>query len=116
MQQITHRAFSRQHPEALLMLRLIHVNQLTTAEIARMWGRAETAVVRAAEDARRRIASEILSALQRRDETLPLEWEDVVHVCQRLTDAGGAIADRCPVPFAPSGKPRSAEAHPVNAW
>ena len=50
------RAFARQDEEAILMLKLVHLHQLTQREISRMWGWHESKVSRTLEVTRQSVA------------------------------------------------------------
>lgn len=80
-------AFSRSDSESVVMLKLVHLHQLTQREIARMWGWHESKVSRALEVARETIARDILVELKRTDPWLELRWEDFVELCAGSTDA-----------------------------
>lgn len=79
-------AFSRSDSESVLMLKLVHLHQLTQREIARMWGWHESKVSRALELAREKIARDILVELKRADPWLELRWEDFLELCAGSTD------------------------------
>ena len=49
LREAIQRAFVTQDPEAILMLKLVHLHQLTQREIARMWGWHESKVSRTLE-------------------------------------------------------------------
>ncbi len=80
-------AFSRRDSESVLMLKLVHLHQLTQREIARMWGWHESKVSRALEVAREKIAHDILVELKQADPWLELRWEDFLELCAGSTDA-----------------------------
>jgi RNA polymerase sigma factor (sigma-70 family) len=80
-------AFSKRDSESVLMLKLVHVHQLTQREIARMWGWHESKVSRALEGARESIARDILLELKRADPWLDLRWEDFLELCSGSSDA-----------------------------
>jgi RNA polymerase sigma factor (sigma-70 family) len=75
------RAFSTQDPEAVLMLKLVHLHQLTQREIARMWNWHESKVSRTLETTRQNVARLILADLKKIDPWLELRWEDFVELC-----------------------------------
>jgi RNA polymerase sigma factor (sigma-70 family) len=79
-------AFSRRDSESVLMLKLVHLHQLTQREIARMWGWHESKVSRALEGARQNISRDILSELKRVDPWLELRWEDFLELCAGSVD------------------------------
>ncbi|MEY2563065.1 MAG: Bacteriophage protein [Verrucomicrobiota bacterium] len=79
-------AFAKRDSESVLMLKLVHLHQLTQREIARMWGWHESKVSRALEVARQNIARDILAELKRVDPWLELQWEDFLELCAGSTD------------------------------
>ena len=79
-------AFANQESESVLMLKLIHLYQLTQREIARMWGWHESKVSRALELARQHISRDILADLKRMDPLLELRWEDFLELCSGSVD------------------------------
>lgn len=80
-------AFARRNSESVLMLKLVHLYQLTQREIARMWGWHESKVSRALEQAREGLARDILTELKRTDPWLELQWEDFLELCQGSADS-----------------------------
>jgi RNA polymerase sigma factor (sigma-70 family) len=80
------RAFATQDAEAILMLKLVHLHQLTQREIARMWGWHESKVSRTLEVTRQNVARVILSELKKVDPWLELRWEDFVELCASSAD------------------------------
>ena len=80
-------AFSRRDSESVLILKLVHLHQLTQREIARMWGWHESKVSRTLELAREKIARDILVELKRADPWLELRWEDFLELCAGSADA-----------------------------
>lgn len=80
-------AFSRTDSESVLMLKLVHLHQLTQREIARMWGCHESTVSRTLEVARENIARDILAELKTADPWLELRWEDFLELCAGSADA-----------------------------
>ncbi|PZR75700.1 MAG: hypothetical protein DLM73_04765 [Chthoniobacterales bacterium] len=80
------RAFSTQEPESILMLKLVHLHQLTQREIARMWGWHESKVSRTLEVTRQNVARLILADLKKIDPWLELRWEDFVELCAGSAD------------------------------
>jgi RNA polymerase sigma factor (sigma-70 family) len=79
-------AFARRDSESVLMLKLVHLHQLTQREVARMWGWHESKVSRALEVARESIARDILLELKRADPWLDLRWEDFLELCAGSAD------------------------------
>ena len=76
-------AFAKRESDAVLMMKLVHVYQITQREIARMWGWHESKVSRAIEDARKGIESDILAEVKRKDPWLELQWDDFIGLCER---------------------------------
>jgi RNA polymerase sigma factor (sigma-70 family) len=72
--------------EQLLMLRLVHLHDLSQREIARMWGWHESKVSRTLETARSSIAKGVLAEVNRADPWLRLEWQDFAELCAGATD------------------------------
>jgi RNA polymerase sigma factor (sigma-70 family) len=85
-----HEAFAKQDPEAVLMLKLVHVHELSQREIARMWGWHESKVSRTLETARQSVGKIILFELKRIDPWLELRWEDFVELCAGSSDVFSA--------------------------
>ncbi len=79
-------AFSKGDAESVLMLKLVHVHQLTQREIARMWGWHESKVSRALEVARQNIGREIMAEMKRMDPWLDLRWDDFLELCAGSAD------------------------------
>lgn len=79
-------AFGKQEADAVLMLKLVHLHQLTQREIARMWGWHESKVSRTLEVTRQSVARIILLELKKADPWLELRWEDFVELCAGSTE------------------------------
>ena len=79
-------AFSKNDSESVLMLKLVHVHQLTQREIARMWGWHESKVSRALEVARQNIGGDIMAEMKRLDPWLELRWDDFLELCAGSVD------------------------------
>jgi RNA polymerase sigma factor (sigma-70 family) len=86
LRQAIQRAFATQDAEAILMLKLVHLHQLTQREIARMWGWHESKVSRTLEVTRQNVARVILAELKKVDPWLELRWEDFVELCASSAD------------------------------
>ncbi|HVF71804.1 MAG TPA: RNA polymerase sigma factor [Chthoniobacterales bacterium] len=80
------RAFAKQEPDAVLMLKLVHLHDLTQREIARMWGWHESKVSRTLDGTRQSVSRIILAELKRIDPWLELRWEDFVELCAGSSD------------------------------
>jgi RNA polymerase sigma factor (sigma-70 family) len=74
-------AFAKQDEDAILMLKLVHLHQLSQREISRMWGWHESKVSRTLETTRQSVAKIILLELKKVDPWLELRWEDFVELC-----------------------------------
>jgi RNA polymerase sigma factor (sigma-70 family) len=75
------RAFAKQDPDAVLMLKLVHLHQLSQREISRMWGWHESKVSRTLDATRTSVAKNIMIELKKVDPWLELRWEDFVELC-----------------------------------
>jgi RNA polymerase sigma factor (sigma-70 family) len=80
------RAFAKQDEDAILMLKLVHLHQLTQREISRMWGWHESKVSRTLEVTRQSVAKIILAELKKVDPWLELRWDDFVELCAGSTE------------------------------
>ncbi|MFL6590644.1 MAG: RNA polymerase sigma factor [Chthoniobacterales bacterium] len=80
------RAFAKQDADAVLMLKLVHLHELSQREIARMWGWHESKVSRTLDVTRQNVARIILSELKQIDPWLELRWEDFVELCAGSSD------------------------------
>jgi RNA polymerase sigma factor (sigma-70 family) len=80
------RAFAKQDPDAVLMLKLVHVHELSQREISRMWGWHESKVSRTLDTTRQSVAKIILFELKKVDPWLELRWEDFVELCATSSD------------------------------
>ena len=79
-------AFAKQEPDAVLMLKLVHLHELSQREIARMWGWHESKVSRTLDVTRQNVSRIILAELKRIDPWLELRWEDFVELCAGSSD------------------------------
>jgi RNA polymerase sigma factor (sigma-70 family) len=86
LRQAIQRAFAKQEPEAILMLKLVHLHQLSQRELARMWGWHESKVSRTLDVTRQNVARIILAELKKVDPWLELRWEDFVELCAGSAD------------------------------
>lgn len=86
LRQAIQGAFATQDAEAVLMLKLVHLHQLTQREISRMWGWHESKVSRTLEVTRQNVARVILAELKKVDPWLELRWEDFVELCASSND------------------------------
>lgn len=75
-------AFAGCDDEALVMLRLVYIHNLSQREIARMFVYHETKVSRMLSAAMKKIREAALDHLRRQDPWLKLEWDDFVALCQ----------------------------------
>ena len=69
-------AFAAEPPETLLMLKLVHMYDVTQREIGRIWNWHESKVSRTLDSARDKIRVAILAQVRRTDPWLTLEWDD----------------------------------------
>src|SRR5437764_12211078 len=81
LREAIQRAFARQDEDAVLMLKLVHVHQLSQREVSRMWGCDESKVSRTLDTTRQSVAKIILLELKKVDPWLELRWEDFVEFC-----------------------------------
>jgi RNA polymerase sigma factor (sigma-70 family) len=79
-------AFGAAPREMLLMLRLVHIHEVTQREIGRMWNWHESKVSRALDSAGIKIKTAILAELHRADPWLTLEWDDFVELARCAPD------------------------------
>src|SRR3954463_5794005 len=86
LREAIQRAFAKQDGDAVLMLKLVHVHQLSQREISRMWGWHESKVSRTLDTTRQSVAKIILFELKRIDPWLELRWEDFVELCAGSSD------------------------------
>jgi RNA polymerase sigma factor (sigma-70 family) len=73
-------AFAAVPQEMLLMLRLVHIYEITQREIGQMWNWHESKVSRTLESARTKMRTAILAELHQADPWLTLEWDDLVEL------------------------------------
>ena len=69
-------AFASEPPETLLMLKLVHMYDVTQRELGRIWNWHESKVSRTLDSARDKIRVAILAQVRRTDPWLTLEWDD----------------------------------------
>jgi RNA polymerase sigma factor (sigma-70 family) len=86
LRQAVLNAFAAEPPEMLLMLRLVHVHEITQREIGRIWNWHESKVSRTLESARAKIRTAALAELHRADPWLTLEWDDFVELSNCAPD------------------------------
>jgi RNA polymerase sigma factor (sigma-70 family) len=79
-------AFAAESLEMLLMIRLVHIYEVTQREIGRIWNWHESKVSRALESARVRIRTAVLAELCRADPWLTLEWGDFLELARCAPD------------------------------
>ena len=80
------KAFSLCTAETVLMLKLVHLYDISQREIGRMWRWHESKVCRQLNRARNEIKACVLSEIQRTDPWLKLTWEDFVQICADSPD------------------------------
>jgi len=81
LRQSLRAAFLACPPEALVVLRLVHLHGLTQREIVRMLGWSESKVSRVLADAMQHIELNTLRQIKQRDSWLELTWQDFVDLC-----------------------------------
>ncbi len=81
LREAIQRAFARQDADALLMLKLVHLHQISQREISRMWGWHESKVSRTLDTTRQSVAKIIMQELKKVDPWLELRWDDFVELC-----------------------------------
>src|SRR5262249_49901679 len=69
-------AFAMEQGELILMLKLVHVHDITQREIGRVWNWHESKVSRALDSIRKDVRTKILTEIRRSDPWLRLEWDD----------------------------------------
>jgi RNA polymerase sigma factor (sigma-70 family) len=72
--------------EDLLMLKLVHIHEITQREIGLMWGWHESKVSRTLDGARQRIRNGVLSEIRRTDPWLVLNWDDFLELARCAPD------------------------------
>jgi RNA polymerase sigma factor (sigma-70 family) len=75
-------AFARCSPQAMVLLRLVYMHNLSQREIVRMLGWHESKVSRFLAKAMEEIESHTLAELKKRDPWLELSWQDFVDLCE----------------------------------
>jgi len=75
-------AFALCDPQAMILLRLVYLHDLTQREIVRMTGWSESKVSRGLSQAMEQIAADTLRELKKRDPWLELSWQDFVDLCE----------------------------------
>jgi RNA polymerase sigma factor (sigma-70 family) len=75
-------AFNACSAEAMVLLRLVYLHELTQREIVRMLGWSESKVSRFMAKAMEEIEQHTLSELKKRDPWLELSWQDFVDLCE----------------------------------
>jgi RNA polymerase sigma factor (sigma-70 family) len=86
LRQAIQTAFAKQEPEAVLMMKLVHLHQISQRELARMWGWHESKISRTLDVTRQNVARIILAELKKVDPWLELRWDDFVELCANSTD------------------------------
>ncbi|HEV2208300.1 MAG TPA: RNA polymerase sigma factor [Verrucomicrobiae bacterium] len=75
-------AFGRASAQALVLLRLVYLYDLSQREVGRMLGWSESKVSRYLSEALRQLQEVTLSEMHRRDRWLELSWQDFVDLCE----------------------------------
>ncbi len=82
LRQSLRRAFSLCSAEAVVILRLVYLHDVTQREIVRMLGCSEAKVSRLLSSTMREIETTALAEIKRRDPWLELTWQDLLDLCQ----------------------------------
>ena len=80
-------AFGSCSPEALVLLRLVYLHDISQREVMRMVGWSEAKVSRTLSKAMDQIRAETLKHLKQREPMLTLTWQDFQDLCE--SDSGG---------------------------
>jgi RNA polymerase sigma factor (sigma-70 family) len=83
-------AFTACQPEALILLRLVYLHDVTQREVMRMVGWSESKVSRTLSQALGQLRTETLKQLKQREPMLTLTWQDFQDLCE--SDAGGFLS------------------------
>jgi len=83
-------AFASCQPEALVLLRLVYLHDVTQREVMRMVGWSESKVSRTISQALDHIHTETLKQLKQREPMLTLTWQDFQDLCE--SDPGGFLS------------------------
>lgn len=78
------RAFKECDPEQFVILQLLHADELTATEIARMFGCAISTVTRQAEQAQTTLRTAILKHVRAREPWLELTFDDLLAICRTV--------------------------------
>jgi RNA polymerase sigma factor (sigma-70 family) len=74
--------FAACSPEAMVLLRLVYLHELTQREVVRMLGWSESKVSRFLTSALEQIENRTLREVKKRDPWLELSWQDFVDLCE----------------------------------
>jgi RNA polymerase sigma factor (sigma-70 family) len=75
-------AFAQCAPEVRVILRLVHLHELSQREIVKMLGWSESKVSRFLKTATDEIEKHTLAEVKKRDPWLELAWEDFIQLCE----------------------------------
>ena len=75
-------AFRRCSTQALVLLQLVYVHELSQREVGCMLGWSESKTSRFLSSALEQLETDTLQELRRRDRWLELSWEDLVELCE----------------------------------
>jgi RNA polymerase sigma factor (sigma-70 family) len=75
-------AFAQCAPEVRVVLRLVHLHELSQREIVKMLGWSESKVSRFLKTATEEIEKHTLAEVKKRDPWLELKWQDFVELCE----------------------------------
>jgi DNA-directed RNA polymerase specialized sigma24 family protein len=99
-------AFSHCRKETLLMLKLVHIHDITQREIARTWRWHESKVCRVLDRARREIKNRVLKEMKLVDPWLKFTWDDFIELCAGSSSSSRIrqVLDNVQVPEAQQSK------------
>ena len=100
------KAFSHCREEILLMLKLVHIHDITQREIARTWRWHESKVCRVLDRARRDIKNRVLMEMKLVDPWLKFTWDDFIELCAGPSSSSRIkqVLDNVQVPEAQQSK------------
>ena len=90
-------AFQTCEPEAMVMLKLVYIYDVSQRQLAAAWGWHESKISRHLDGALKGICDRALSKLRSQDSRLDVTWDDFLSLCQNvpdLIDLGENIASR----------------------
>jgi len=79
-------AFQSCPPEALVMLKLVYVHEISQRQLAQAWGWHEAKVSRFLAQAMEDIRDHVLAQVRTRDRLLDVSWDDFLHLCRNAPE------------------------------